>query len=765
MLFTVLSVFGLAAVAPWLYRYLQSFTGWLLALLPLSLALYSASFLRAVTEGNTITEAYQWAPNLGVTLSFALDGLSLLFTLLIAGIGSLILVYAGGYMGKHPQLGRFYSFLLLFMGAMLGLVLSNNLLSLFIFWELTSISSFLLIGFSHEKAESRRAANQALLITGGGGLAMFAGFVMLGQISSFELSELLKQGDLIKAHPLYFPILILILLGAFTKSAQFPFHFWLPGAMEAPTPVSAYLHSATMVKAGVFLLARLSPALAGTTEWVVIVTSVGTITMLVGGIMAYFQTDLKRLLAYSTISALGILVLLLGLSTPEASIAAMTFLLAHALYKGALFMTAGIVDHETGTRDITILGGLRKSMPITMAIGAAAAFSLAGFGPILSFIGKELLLESVLHSAQPWLLTPLVVVAGSLFVTIAALVFIKPFLGAEGHPPKHPHDPPISMWLGPAILASLGIIFGFVPFVLDHFITAVASAVSGAHESAHLALWHGFNIALGLSVTSVLVGVGLFSAWQKVYTGSNEAVQELFHYGPSHWYNVFLIGTYSFARELTRLLQSGYLRVYLQTILMTAVGLVGWTLVSNNGLAILNSNWRDARFYEVGLAILIMASAFVAVRAEGRLTAITSLSVLGFCVSLFYVIFAAPDLAMTQILVETLTVILFVLVFYHLPRFSRVSSLTTRMRDMAVAGTTGGVITLLVLAVTAAPTDTSVTEFMAANSYVMAHGHNIVNVILVDFRGMDTMGEITVLSVAAIGVYALLKLRPRTGEK
>jgi multicomponent Na+:H+ antiporter subunit A len=765
MLFAVLSGFGLALGAPWIERLARAATGWLLALLPLGLTLYFATFIGRVAGGMTVSATYSWVPALGVNLSFYLDGLSLLFALLILGIGALILIYAGGYLGTHRHLGRFYAFLLLFMAAMLGLVLADNLFTLFVFWELTSISSFLLIGFSHQREESRAAATQALLVTGGGGLALLAGLIMLGIAGgSFELSTLLGRGDALRGHPLYLPILLLVLAGAFTKSAQVPFHFWLPSAMEAPTPVSAYLHSATMVKAGVYLLARVSPILGGTGTWISIVTVVGAATMLTGGVLALYQTDLKRILAYSTISALGMLVLLLGLGTEGAIAAAVVFLLAHALYKGALFMVAGALDHETGTRDVELLGGLWRAMPITAAVTGLAAVSLAGFGPVLSFIGKELALEAVLDSESlSALLTSAVVISGALFVTVAAIVGIRPFFGDLRPTPKHPHEAPPSMWLGPALLAFAGLAFGLLPTLVEPIVGSAASAILGQPEVVDLALWHGLNLPLALSVVSVVAGLGLFLAWNPLRHATSWLAR-VFGWGPSRWYRLALDGMYTLARSLTRLLQSGYLRVYLQIIIVTAVGLVGSTLVSRGGVPVALV-WADVRFYEAGLAVLILLAAAMAVRAPGRLTTVAALSVVGYGVSLLYILYGAPDLAMTQILVETLTVILFVLVFYHLPRFSRLSSVATRARDGIIALTTGGLIMLLVLAVTAEPTDTTIAKYYAEQSLPLAHGRNIVNVILVDFRGFDTLGEITVLSVAAIGVYALLKLRPSKGGK
>ncbi|MBI2088067.1 MAG: NADH-quinone oxidoreductase subunit L, partial [Deltaproteobacteria bacterium] len=371
MLFAVLSGFAAALLAPWIDRVGRGRTGWIIAVLPATLFAYFATFVASIRNGEVIRQSHAWIPSLGIDLSFTADGLSVLFALLISGIGALVVVYAGGYLAGHPQLGRFFSYLLLFMSAMLGLVLADNVIALFVFWELTTLSSYLLIGFDHEREAARSAALKSLLVTGIGGLALLAGLILLAQAGgSPELSALAKHGDAIRSHPLYAPILALILAGAFTKSAQVPFHFWLPAAMEAPTPVSAYLHSATMVKAGVYLLARLNPVLGGTDPWLFTVTTTGAVTMVVGAWMALQRTDLKLILAYSTVSALGVLTMLLGLGTPLAIKAASVFLLGHALYKGALFLIAGAVDHETGTRSFDRLGGLKKAMPLT-ALAAA----------------------------------------------------------------------------------------------------------------------------------------------------------------------------------------------------------------------------------------------------------------------------------------------------------------------------------------------------------------------------------------------------------
>ncbi|HEU5462661.1 MAG TPA: proton-conducting transporter membrane subunit, partial [Candidatus Binatia bacterium] len=437
MLLIILSGFVVAIFAPWVYRFTGDARGWLFALVPAGLTIYFANFVPAISAGEVMTFSHEWSPSLGLTLSFLVDGLSLLFALLISGIGALILIYAGSYLAGHPHLGRFYAFILLFMASMLGLVLCDNLLVLFVFWELTSISSYFLIGFDHEREAARAAALQALLVTGGGSLALLAGILLLGLAGgSLEVSALLANAEVVRASNLYVPIVLLVLAGAFTKSAQVPFHFWLPGAMEAPTPVSAYLHSATMVKAGVYLLARLSPVLGGTELWLHTLSAVGAVTMVTGAYLALRQTDLKLILAYLTVSALGILILFLGIGTTQAIAAAMVFLLAHALYKGALFLVAGIVDHETGTRDVNKLGGLRSAMPITAMAAGLAALSLAALPPTLGFIGKEMLLEATLaaNGAGP-ILTVALVLASIIFVATAGIVGVRPFFGKKAANP------------------------------------------------------------------------------------------------------------------------------------------------------------------------------------------------------------------------------------------------------------------------------------------------------------------------------------------
>jgi len=751
---SVISVFGLAVIAPWLARRAGNVAGWILAVLPAALTLYLASLLPLAAAGQPAAFSIPWSAELGLFFSFRADGLGLLFALLISGVGTLVVVYAGGYLKGHPDLGKFYAWLFVFMGSMLGLALADNMLLLFVFWELTSISSYVLIGFEHERETARAAAQQAFLITAGGGLALMAGLLLLGQAGgTLEISALLKQGDVVRASPFYLPAVLLILLAAFTKSAQFPFHFWLPNAMEAPTPVSAYLHSATMVKAGVYLLARLGHALNGTDLWLYAVGGVGAATMLLGGYLALLQTDLKRLLAYSTVSALGMLTLLIGLGSPHALQAAVVLLLAHGLYKGTLFLVAGALDHETGTRDITQLGGLFRVMKLTAIGGGLAALSMAGLPPLFGFISKEMYYEVALEYG-PWV-TAAVVFAGLSFVFVAGAAGVGPFWGAQKQTPKSPHEAPASIWVGIMTLAALSLLFGIFPGIVSApLISPAASATIGGPTDVALMLWHGVNPAFLLSVATIAVGVGLFAARNPLRSG---LFRLAWPWGPSFLYERALNGLDTLSRGLTRLLQSGYLRYYIMTLVSVATGLVGFTLFTRDG-------WNfpegviDIRFYEVALGALILGAAFVAAIVQSRLAAVASLGVVGYGVSLIYILYGAPDLAMTQFLNESLTVILFVLAFYHLPQFTHLSSRGSRVRDILIALFVGGLMTALVLSATGVLFYPSISDYFVENALPLGHGRNIVNVILVDFRAFDTMGEITVLGIAAIGVYVLLKL-------
>lgn len=624
----------------------------------------------------------------------------------------------------------------------------------------------MLIGYYHEKEESRFAALQALLVTGAGGLVMLAGFVMLAlQGGSWEISDLFAQANAIQGDALYLPILILILIGAFTKSAQFPFHFWLPGAMAAPAPVSAYLHSATMVKAGVYLVARLSPVLGGTEAWLYAVTGFGAVTMVIGAYIAWQQTDLKRILAYSTVSALGILMMLLGLGSEVAVEAAMVYLVVHSMYKGSLFMIAGAVDHETGERHITRLGGLLKAMPFNGAAAVLAAASMSGIPLFLGFVAKELIYEATLDAhILPLLITILAIVTNILTIVAAGMVSLKPFFGPPIKTPKHAHEAPWSMRLGPITLASLGLILGGLPFTVEEFGKLIASPAASAILAEPLEVHlHMLPVALStvvmLSAVTLLGGIGIYLI--RLPLGRVVApLNAVSAVGPEQWYKWSLDGMMVVAKWQTRVLQSGYLRYYLIITILTTVGLAGITMVSQGVLQNLSAiTMTEVYLHEIILVVVILGATVLVLRTASRLTAVAGLGVVGFCIALLFVLFGAPDLAMTQFSIETLSVILLVLVLYKLPTFTGFSTRFQRARDLVISLTGGILITTLVLIETALPINSRLTPYFAENSLTLARGHNVVNVILVDFRGFDTMGEITVLGMAALGVYGLLKLR------
>ncbi|MFO8155287.1 MAG: putative monovalent cation/H+ antiporter subunit A [Pseudomonadota bacterium] len=760
MLLAVLSGFILAVLAPLIHRGFGRIAGTVLALLPAGLFVYFASFLPMVTAGETARMVFPWLPGLDINLSFYIDGLSLLFALLISGIGTFILVYGGGYLAEDRDRPRFFVLILAFMASMLGLVLSDNLVALFVFWELTSITSYLLIGYKHEDEKARKSALQGLVVTVGGGLALLAGFIMLALVGgSWELSELLTSGEVIREHALYLPLLGLILLGAFTKSAQFPFHFWLPNAMAAPTPVSAYLHSATMVKAGVYLLARLNPTLGGTEAWMTTLTTIGALTMFLGIFLALNSTGIKRILAFSTIMALGTLTMLVGIGTEPAMIAATTFLMAHSLYKGALFMVAGCIDHTTGTKEILDMGGLRRFMPVTAAAGMVAAFSLAGMPPLFGFIGKELLFEAALDATQlTQLVTGLAVLSAMLVVAVAAVVGLKPFFGHHQPTPKDPHEAPWDMLAGPVVLSVTGLAFGVFPMLPAALVGAAAGAIHGEPLTVKLTLWHGINMPLLLSIGSFTAGVVLFLVWhhfRAVWAGPLALMSRV---GPERGYHALVAGIDRLAEWQTRILQNGYMRNYLLIILLTLVGLVQYGLFRLSDFNV-QARVAGVQLHEwLVVAVLIAGALFVSM-TRSRLAAVATMGIIGFGIALLYVLFSAPDLAITQVLVETLTVLLLVLVLFRLPGFLKLSNPLGKARDVVVATLVGGTMTLLLLATAGVEYHPTISRYFVEESWPAGHGRNIVNVILVDFRALDTLGEIVVISLAAVGVYAMLRFR------
>ncbi len=764
LLILILIGFIVAILAVSIHKTFKAAAPYVLALYPLGLTVFFFSQLSAVHD-HGLHFSTSWVPSLGINFDFALDGLSLLMALLVSGIGTFVVIYAGGYLHGDSNLGKFYLYLMLFMSAMLGVVLADNIILLFIFWELTSISSFFLIGYKHKYEDSRDSALQALLITGAGGLALLAGLILLAQIAgTTQLSALIDQADIIQSHALYPVMLMLVLAGAFTKSAQFPFHFWLPGAMAAPTPVSAYLHSATMVKAGIYLLARLHPALSGTPLWIGVVTTVGAFTMLMGGYLSWQKFDLKKILAYSTISALGTLTMLLGIGSELAVKTALTFLLGHSLYKGALFMLAGGIDHETGTRDVRILGGLRKSMPITFVATVLAILSMSGIPPLFGFVAKELIYETTLDMySNAWLTTAVAVLANIGMGAAGWIIIIKVFFGPEGDTPKHAHETPWTLWAGPVTLAALSLIFGIFPNLFGTTLLPDAYHVffPESTKKIYLALWHGFKPPLYLSIVTVLGAIGLYLVHERLLPLA-ERIDRISAVGPQMLYKRGIKALPVRAGELSHIIQNGKLRNYLLWTTLSAFiffGLGIW--YSDVPLNIFHAGNFTPRYYEIGLSIMLMIAAIGAAASSSRMVSIAFLGIVGYVIAVFYILFGAPDLAMTQFSIETLSVILLVLAIYKLPRFAGVSTRLEHRRDAIVAGALGALVTLMIMAATAFPLESRLTPFFSENTYLLAKGENVVNVILVDFRGMDTMGEVVVLVIAALGAYALTKLVPQ----
>jgi multicomponent Na+:H+ antiporter subunit A len=757
----VLSGFLLASLVPLVRRWLGRYAIVVFVALPAALALLFARLAGGVLEGEPVRWSVDWVPQLGLAFAFSLDALSLLFALLITGVGTAVILYAQRYLHGHPEIDRFHALALAFMASMLGLVLADNLLLVLAFWGLTGVTSYLLIGFEHTIGTSRLSAQQALIVTVSGELAMLAGLVLLGYAGeTFMISELFGAGEAVRADARYGLLTILILLGALAKSAQFPFHFWLPNAMAAPTPVSAYLHSATMVTAGVYLVSRLAPVLGGTELWTVVLVVSGGLTMLIGNILALRQHDLKLVLAYSTVGALGTMVLLIGLGSETAFVAAMALLLAHALYKAGLFLVTGIVDHEIGTRELDRFAGLARIMPITAIAAALGAISMAGIPPTIGFAAKELGLKSGLASDESTIIiTAALVVAGAATVGVAAIASLGPFSGKLRTPREGGHDPGWAMWLGPVVLGVIGVLVALVPALGSGRLVASAAAAIGNGGSKYgVEPWYGVDLALALSLLSIAAGAVIF--WRRL--GVRSAIGRIdvgYRIGPEKVYVVSELSMLSFAKRLTGLLQNGRLRLYLLIVVSTLVGLVWLILLYTGSLPTLTID-RDVYAWEALIAALIAGGAVVAVTSRSRLGAVTALGVVGYGIALVYVLFSAPDLAIAQILVETLTVLLFVLVFYHMPRFGADTARSSRLRDGTIASAAGLLVTVFVLIATGTISD-PVSVFFLENSQPLAKGQNVVNTIIVDFRSLDTLAEVAVLAIAGLGVYALLKLRSR----
>ncbi|MGE7876203.1 Na+/H+ antiporter subunit A [Peribacillus muralis] len=791
----VLAPFLLALIVPILYKqFRQIHTGWIVLILPILLFTYFLRFIPLTKQGDVITETAPWIPSLGIHVDFYVDGLGLLFALLITGIGSLVVLYSIFYLSKEKEkLNQFYVFLLLFMGAMLGVVLSDNLIVLYSFWEFTSLSSFLLIGYWNERERSRYGAQKSLLITVLGGLSLLGGIILLSIMgNTFSIRELIAQSGQLMDHALFTPALLLVLLGAFTKSAQFPFHIWLPDAMEAPTPVSAYLHSATMVKAGIYLVARLSPVFAESGLWLWLVSITGLITLLWGSFSAIKQTDLKAILAFSTISQLGLIMSLLGLGAAAlhyesmgenlyvaATVAAVFHLINHATFKGSLFMVAGIIDHETGTRDIKKLGGLMQVMPITFTIAVIGAFSMAGLPPFNGFLSKEMFLASMVNvlelnifNMDTWgVLFPVIAWVASVFTFIySMIVVLKPFTGKFQADllDRKPHEAPIGMLVSPIILALLVIIFGIFPNLLSA--TIIEPAVTGIQPSlaaddfhVHIAFWHGLTPELFMTIGIIAVGFVLYLSLPKWHKSLQSLPERL---SLNALYDNGLRGLERSSASIMKLLMTGSLRTYLLSIFLFFILSLGFTIYWKDAFTLDTGHFAPIGFYELLLAGVIVVAAIAILFAKSRLTSIIILGAVGYAISLFFVLLRAPDLALTQLVIETISVSLFLLCFFHLPLMAsrKEERISFRLNNAVISVGVGVIVTLIALSAHSNKLFDSISSYYLENAYKEAGGKNVVNVILVDFRGLDTMFEITVLSIAALGIFAMIKLRLTRGK-
>lgn len=781
-----------ALLLPFFSRYIRIHTGWLVLGVPLLLLIILVQYIPSIAKGETYFYAVQWIPTYHIQFSTLLDGLSFIFGLVITGMGALVILYSVYYLSKEEELTHFYIYLLLFMGGMLGVVFSDHLLVLYAFWEVTSISSFLLIAFWYHRKMSRQGAQKSLLITVTGGMAMLAGFIMLyqmtGTMSIREMTAMLagEAPYSLADHPLFVPAMLLILLGAFTKSAQFPFHIWLPRAMEAPTPVSAYLHSATMVKAGIYLVARLTPVFGGDGLWFWLVCSAGLVTLLWGSFTAVRQTDLKALLAYSTVSQLGLIMSLLGLGSAalyfgddpqsliyaQATFVALFHLVNHATFKGALFMVVGIVDLGVGTRDVRRLGGLMAFMPVTFTIALVGSFAMAGLPPFNGYLSKEMFFSAVLKarelsifSMETWgFLFPLLAWVASIFTFVYSMIILfQTFLGRY-QPERLEHEAreaPVGMLLSPLILAVLAVGLFLFPNGLGHYLLQPAMgsifptlAQTGALQYT-IHHWHGFDGALLMTIGVVILGSLLYKwpVWRRIY----KLLPPRFSLDNAFDGALAYLERGSFL--LTRAYMTGYLRDYFAYIFLFLIVTAGGVFLWKGALQV--NFLRDAPIdiYEASLVLVMVAAALAIPFVHSRLTAILLNGVLGFAVSFFFVLFRAPDLALTQLVVEMVTTVLFLLCFYYLPKWKKeVPPARAKVSHLILSIGVGALFTLIALSVKSGPLFESITPYFE-QALDLSGSANIVNAILGDFRAFDTMLEVIVLLIAGLGVYTLIKVR------
>lgn len=750
---------------------------WLAGLVALACALLLVVQFPAILEGQVVRASVPWMPDHGVDLTLRVDGFSWLFGMIITLLGAMIALYARYYMSPADPVQRFFSFFLAFMGSMLGVVLSGNLIQLVVFWELTSLSSFMLIAYWHHRIDARRGARMSLTITGAGGLCLLAGMLMIGHVvGSYDLDVVLNSGDVVRDNPWYTAIVILVALGALTKSAQFPFHIWLPNAMAAPTPVSAYLHSATMVKAGVFLLVTLWPVLSGTPQWTVILGTAGAASLLLGAYAATFQSDVKGVLAYSTISHLGLITLLLAMDSSLALVAAVFHIINHATFKASLFMAAGIVDHETGTRDMQRLSGLFRSMPLTATLAVVAAAAMAGVPLLNGFISKEMFFSETIHASDSALigfgLPVLAVIAGAFSVTYSLRFIRTVFFGKQATDlPRAPHEPPLMMLIPSAILVLTCLVVGILPGVLPGvFLHTAVKALLGANTPYYsLSVWHGFNLPLLMSFFALICGVGIFFLLRARLQAKPGVVPLIYRFDGRRTFESVMEWIDWVSGIMLRLTQS--VRLQTQLFILVLVTLIA------AGLPLLRGVWMQPEVVtkpEPFFALLWITGIVCAIGAAAsakyhRPAALLLASGAGLCTVITFAWLSAPDLALTQLTVEVVTLVLILLGLRWLPRRmavegedetpmrSAVFTVLRRSRDFILATLAGLGCAAIAYAIMTRPRPAGVSSFFIEQSVPLGGGANVVNVILVDFRAFDTFGEITVLGIVALTVYALLR--------
>ena len=761
MLNSILAVFFASILTPFFYNRYKKVVAPMLSLLLLGIIIYFSTFLGLIIKGKTITSMIPWIDSISVHLSFYLDGLSLFFALLISIFGLLVLLYSFQYMRHFPRQGRFFSYLLFFMGSMLGVVLSANLISLFVFWELTSFSSFLLIGFNNHKEDSRRAARQALLITAGGGLALMSGFILLEILTSsgFNFIEILNNSEKVVTSDLAAITIILIAIGAMTKSAQFPFHFWLPNAMTAPTPVSAYLHSATMVKAGVYLIFRLNPIFQELALWSHLLGLTGAITMSWGAFKAMQEDDLKRILAYTTISALGIFFMMTGIGGEDAFNAVIIYVMAHALYKGGLFLSAGSIDHQTGTRKVSELSDLTKKMPYTSIAILLCFASMAGIIPFLGFVGKESLYDVLYHSGDSFARIYLVLLflAGVFFTAVSIEVIYHALIKKGSLQNKSIRETKFLMILSPFILALAGFLTGVIPnSIVQPLLKWSAAGIYQSDPSMKLKLWHGFNPVLLLSVITIISGIGAYLIRRSV-----RKFKKPDWMNSDFLYDKCMHGIERLSKNITVWVQNGFLRNYIAMVILTFSAIVVYTLAKGKLLALPNIHLllEGMQIYELVIISLITIAVVFLFKTKSRLIVTATFGIIGYSIALAYTLFSAPDVAITQFLAETLTLILLILILHKLPSYT-LKKFIAHKGYLPIAVIFGLIMSYISFTMLNLEKDAKLKTFFLEKSISAGKGQNAVNVILVDFRAFDTLGEITVLTVTMIGIIALLKVKP-----